>query len=273
MDPCCLAAIMYLQLALPGKFTVAHCMNPDLSPTGQLPYLQDGDVEVAPLPAILDHVSGLRDINALAGLSPTERAQLVAWSAHAELNLGDLVSHVFFSVNTNWSKLTYPALANRLPIPQRYYMPGRIRELHQPRLTTTGLWNPSASATERKPLKEAIRPRPSQTASFARAFEREKALEKARSSFDVYARRLESSVLFFSSVTSLDLIVSAHVLLLVEPPFPDNVLRDLLVNSYPTLVDHARHVLSLALPLPPPDETPSSFTGQSLLPRLLLAGQ
>ncbi|KAL1758357.1 hypothetical protein FB107DRAFT_207506 [Schizophyllum commune] len=271
MDPSCLAAILYLQLALPGKFTVSHCMNPDLSPTGQLPFLRDGLTEVATLPAILDYVSTERDLNALAGLSPTERAQLVAWSAHAQLNLGDLVSHVFFSVNQNWNKLTHPALAKRLPIPQRYYMPGRIRELHRPRLTTTGLWNPGADASERKPLKEVVKPRPSQSASYARAFEREKALEKARSSLDVYARRLENHKLFFSSLTTLDFIVAAHVLLLVDPPFPENILRDLLNNSYPTLVAHARHVISLATPLSVPVDEAQSFSVGSLLPTLLLA--
>ncbi|KAL1741320.1 hypothetical protein HDZ31DRAFT_45690 [Schizophyllum fasciatum] len=271
MDPACLAAILYLQLAVPGRYIVSHCLNPDLSPTGQLPFLRDGDTEVSTLPSILDHVSAERDLNALAGLSATERAQLVAWSAHAQLNLGDLVSHVFFSVNKNWNKLTHPALASRLPIPQRYYMPGRIRELHRPRLTTAGLWNPGADDGERRPLKEAIKPRPSQSASYARAFEREKALEKARSSLDVYARRLQSNKLFFSSLTTLDFIVAAHVLLLVDPPFPENILRDLLNNQYPALVAHARHVLSLATPLPAAIEEAPGFSIQSLLPQLLLA--
>ena len=49
------------------------------------------------MPAILDYVSTERDLNALAGLSPTERAQLVAWSAHAQLNLGDLVVRLHIS--------------------------------------------------------------------------------------------------------------------------------------------------------------------------------
>ena len=35
LDPTCLAAIMYLQLTIPGKFKVAPCANPDQSPNGK----------------------------------------------------------------------------------------------------------------------------------------------------------------------------------------------------------------------------------------------
>lgn len=33
-DPICLATVLYLQLAIPGKFCVAETSNPDSSPTG-----------------------------------------------------------------------------------------------------------------------------------------------------------------------------------------------------------------------------------------------
>lgn len=35
-DPACLAAILYMQIAFPGHFSIAEEVNPDLSPTGQL---------------------------------------------------------------------------------------------------------------------------------------------------------------------------------------------------------------------------------------------
>ena len=34
-DPQCLAAVLYLQLAIPGQFRIAECSYPDLSPTGR----------------------------------------------------------------------------------------------------------------------------------------------------------------------------------------------------------------------------------------------
>ena len=33
-DPLCAAALLYLQLAIPGKFIVRTCPEPDSSPTG-----------------------------------------------------------------------------------------------------------------------------------------------------------------------------------------------------------------------------------------------
>jgi hypothetical protein len=34
IEPDCLAAILYLQLAFPGDFDIVECTNPDLSPSG-----------------------------------------------------------------------------------------------------------------------------------------------------------------------------------------------------------------------------------------------
>ena len=35
IDPSCIAAVLYLQSAIPGQFYISECTNPDLSPTGQ----------------------------------------------------------------------------------------------------------------------------------------------------------------------------------------------------------------------------------------------
>lgn len=42
------------------------------------------------------------------------------------------------------------------------------------------------------------------------------------------------------------MIVAAHTLLLLNPPFPEPVLKDLIIESYPSLAVHARLVLSKA---------------------------
>lgn len=34
IDAQCLAAVLYLQLAVPGRFEIVECANPDLSPLG-----------------------------------------------------------------------------------------------------------------------------------------------------------------------------------------------------------------------------------------------
>src|ERR1700733_10997333 len=47
---------------------------------------------------------------------------------------------MFYAVEENWSKLTHPISASGLPIPQRYYVPGRLRDMWKPRLEASGLW-------------------------------------------------------------------------------------------------------------------------------------
>lgn len=115
IDPSCLAAVLYLQLAIPGQFHIAECANPDLSPNGtflfqniyivdfdvllagQLPFLTHLHHTISSLPSIFKYASAqhssdtARSPNLDANLSASEKAQQVAWCAHAESNLGDLV--------------------------------------------------------------------------------------------------------------------------------------------------------------------------------------
>ena len=48
----------------------------------------------------------------------------------------------------NYYENTRPALISTLPIPQRYYVPGRLRDSHRPRLEVAGLWRPHDEAGE-----------------------------------------------------------------------------------------------------------------------------
>ena len=115
-DPQCLAALLYLQLAIPGRFRVAECSYPDLSPTGrsrvlfyylkiyhgrlgQLPFLTHEQHVVAPCTSIIKYISGLSNsehsvysnANLDAHLTPSEKSKRTAWFAHAGSHLSDLV--------------------------------------------------------------------------------------------------------------------------------------------------------------------------------------
>jgi sorting and assembly machinery component 37 len=113
-------------------------------------------------------------------------------------------------------------------------------------------------------------------------------LEKARACLDTYTKLLnnrmffyhEKCVLFFLSSHShvtlprrpstLDIIVAAHTLLLLKPPLPDPILKDLIIESYPSLAIHARLVLSQAFPDPNLSpliyHKPSTNTWSALIP-------
>jgi sorting and assembly machinery component 37 len=64
-------------------------------------------------------------------------------------------------------------------------------------------------------------------------------------------------------LTTLDIMLATHILVILKPPFPDKLLSDLLADSYPTLVSHAERILERSLQSPAPMH--SSLPGHSLL--------
>ncbi|KAK0228654.1 hypothetical protein IW262DRAFT_630747 [Armillaria fumosa] len=256
-EPMCLAAVIFLQLSIPGKFSVVECTNPELSPTGTLPFISHQQHVVATLSAIMKYVTGLHEKSSriTVSLTASPKAQSVAWYEHCVSSVGDLVAHVFYAEHANWNELVYPALAKMYPIPQRYYVPLRIRDVYRKRLEASDLWTLPGKELEKKSFLERSKPGAEQPEEhkdrFLRVFEREKVAEKARAVFDIYSRLLDTKAYFYAdSPTSLDILVAAHIWILTQAPFPDALLKELLKNSYPSLVSHADRIISLAFPSP-----------------------
>ncbi|KAF8969846.1 Tom37 C-terminal domain-containing protein [Flammula alnicola] len=255
-DPLCLAAVLYLQLAVPGKFSITECSNPDSSPTGQLPFLVHEQYTIASFPSIVKYVSGLRSAdhttyphaNLDVHLTPREKAQKTAWDAHAESHLGDLLYHYLYSNQENWTKMTGPTLASMFPVPQKYYVPRRIRDSYHQRLLTAGLWKPfveekspeSPFTRDTKPVeKEGLTKNP----TLSQAFEREKLMERARTELDIYQELLDDRhFVFQNQPSSVDVLIAAHILLLLDPPYPDTVLKTLITEAYPSILSHTRRI-------------------------------
>jgi len=60
----------------------------------------------------------------------------------------------------NWSNVTLPALAAMFQIPQKYYVPRRIRDSYFPRLEASGLWRRVVEEEEKpaeKPFPRDVR--------------------------------------------------------------------------------------------------------------------
>ncbi|KAJ3857024.1 outer mitochondrial membrane transport complex protein-domain-containing protein [Lentinula lateritia] len=269
IDPASLSLIIYMQLVQPSKFMLVESVNPDLSPTGQLPFLKDGNEIIAPASSIISYLvekNGF-DISALkATFNPAD----AAWLAHAESNLGDLVLHMLYALHANWTELTHASIVHRFPIPQRYYVPHRLRQSYKRRLEGAGLWSLPGIEQDTKHLSkdrapnEKVNPRD----RFMKVFEREKVLEKARTTLDIYTRLLGEGNFFNGDQPSLlDAILAAHILLLSRPPFPDPLLQDLVNTSYPSLVAHANRMYArtLSTSLRTRDAAPGNFLG-TLLP-------
>ncbi|KAF9265552.1 hypothetical protein L218DRAFT_923891 [Marasmius fiardii PR-910] len=251
-DPTCLAAVMFLQLTIPGRFTVVEDLNPDASVTGQLPFLQQNDQIFAPLNSIIKYVLSLPGVKSTTFSQPSGAE--TAWITHAESALGDLVASMFWSLEVNWGGLTHPTLAKTFPLPQRYYSPYRIRATYKARLEAAGLWSlPGVEQEDTKKfdfrdpkLPKFEDPKPLHV--FAKVFEREKVADKARTILEVFNRFLGDKAYFGGDRPSiLDVVVAAHSVLLLVPPFPDPLLQDLINTSFPSLAIHADRMRKLAL--------------------------
>ncbi|KAH7871700.1 outer mitochondrial membrane transport complex protein-domain-containing protein [Lentinula edodes] len=250
IDPASLSLIIYMQLVQPSKFVLVESVNPDLSPTGQLPFLKDGNEIIAPASSIISYLVDDKNGFDTLALKATFNPADAAWLAHAESNLGDLVFHMLYALHANWTELTHASIVYRFPVPQRYYVPHRLRQSYKRRLEGSGLWSLPGIEQETKHISknrapnEKVNPRD----RFLKVFEREKVLEKARTTLDIYTRLLGEGTFFNGDQPShLDAIVAAHILLLSRPPFPDPLLQDLVNTSYPSLVAHANRMYARTL--------------------------
>ncbi|OBZ75522.1 Ubiquitin thioesterase OTU1 [Grifola frondosa] len=137
---------------------------------------------------------------------------------------------MLYSLHANWWKLTRPALVSMLPLPQRYYVPHRVRESFKPRLEAVELWNvPGIEQEEDEDRRSAFRllkkkkdqPR---SEKFKKVFERERVLEKARAVFDVYAKLLGDRSLFYPDVIYRQLLTSSSLRIYISLPiFPSRI--------------------------------------------------
>ena len=141
---------------------------------GQLPFLVHNQVTVTSFPAITKYIANLEtfgqhDLD--VSLSPTEKSQRVAWASHVESHFGNLVVsrstlstvyrilkrfqyHTFYSCLNNWEKVVRPALVEIYGVPQRYYVPERIRASFKPRLESASLWTLPHPEPEKKSFKD-----------------------------------------------------------------------------------------------------------------------
>ncbi|KAF9454643.1 hypothetical protein P691DRAFT_796183 [Macrolepiota fuliginosa MF-IS2] len=252
-DPTCLATVLYLQFTVPGEFSISECTNPDISPSGQLPLLVHDKFTISSLPSIIKYISGLKksgDYDLDVSLTPSERSQKIAWTAHIESHFGNLVYYTYYSCISNWEKVIHPVLVGMYSVPQRYYVPGRIRASYKPRLESDGLWGQLQPEHEKKHPKknkgvDSVKQDAKQ--AFTQAIEKEKIQDKAKEILGIYARLLEGKEFIYKGrPTTLDLILAAHTLLLVTPPFPDTTIKELAVEWYTTLDDHAKRIQSIA---------------------------
>ncbi|KZO97863.1 hypothetical protein CALVIDRAFT_535958 [Calocera viscosa TUFC12733] len=247
-----IAALLFLHQHFPGKYSIVECSDPDLSPSGTLPFLAHYVHAVAPLAEIVAYLSTLdpitltptRGVTVDQGLTPHEKQETVAWKAYMDSNLGNLLSLVLYADLPNYLQLTRPALARHMPFPTRYYVPARLRKEHTGKLERLG-WGVAEAEVEEETRNHPAH-RGGGPGELRRAFEGEKHKERAGPILDDLARLLGSrEYIFQDRPTLLDIYLASYLSLLTLPPFPDNHISGLIRASHSALFTHTHRILAL----------------------------
>ncbi|KAG8748329.1 hypothetical protein FRC12_013859 [Ceratobasidium sp. 428] len=270
LDHQCIAAVIYMQLTFPGRYSIIECSDPDQSPSGQLPFLTHEHNEISPLPSIISYLDSLsrtesHSINASidAGLKSSQLQRSTVWKTYAASQLGDLLAHQMF-VEHYWT-FTRSALAKLMPLPQRLFVPGRLRKLHQPRLEAIGMWDAHFIEEPETPKPMVKTPEQLKTAPaqfYKHAFARER---QARTAFGLLTNLLHGDEFIHgNSPTCLDVVISSYILPLLYIPFPNLLLSTELRTSFPELSSHADRVLEYSRVAPSAPILPTPTVRSSL---------
>ncbi|KAG1891572.1 uncharacterized protein F5891DRAFT_964456 [Suillus fuscotomentosus] len=188
----------------------------------KLPFLTQDHATVSSVPAISFFVSllakstssGAWDFD--ASLSVLHRTKRTAWYSQVEANIGDSQTYSFYSLDdNNFGKLKNPTM---LPISQHHYVPARtIREIHRSRSFGKGPRKDDQAKTE-----------------YALAFEQDNIKLSSASLATLNAKLLNVQKFFFGDrPMTLNVYIASHVLLLLNPPFPDQLTRSILMPIRP----------------------------------------
>lgn len=102
-DADCLAVILYLQLVFPANYSIVECTDPDISPSGTLPFLVHNSTNISGVSSIFAYLSSLvRKSDEWAhgtttlpnldeALNHEQKAESVAWKAYINTHISNLV--------------------------------------------------------------------------------------------------------------------------------------------------------------------------------------
>ncbi|BGP05873.1 hypothetical protein JCM10049v2_001689 [Rhodotorula toruloides] len=285
LDPHSLVAASYLQLLCPGEWTLVHCSDPGLSPSGSLPFLKRGPDTFAGS-AILAHLLQQNEQG-----SGATNGDAKAFQALLDTTVLPLVLHSLYSLPQNWLFIR-SLLVPSLPWPTAFYRPNALRASARTQVDALhpDWWGLGGEAEkeaedERRRKKalletgvEGIRERKEEERRegkerMKKTFGEGKIVSAARQVFTALESTLaaSSTPFFFSSPSPspLDAHLSSLLSLVLYLPLPTPILADLINASFPRLWTHTallRRTLwsSDSLPLPPTRSPTSSSLTSSL---------
>ncbi|KAJ5156117.1 hypothetical protein N7492_008920 [Penicillium capsulatum] len=151
IEPHCLATIAYCSLVLPkGAWELVASSDPSVSPTGELPALQNGSVWVSRFRNIVDYLrqysSGDWDLD--GDLDESIRADNIAFSSFVESRGQPLLDLSLYVTSQNYYGNTSPAYGSLLQWPNQWILPPKLHAAAKARTEYLGLSSLDLQAME-----------------------------------------------------------------------------------------------------------------------------
>ncbi|KAJ5703409.1 hypothetical protein N7493_011798 [Penicillium malachiteum] len=153
----CLAAISYCSLALPkDSWELVASSDPSVSPTGELPALQNGSIWVSRFRNIVDYIrkysNGEWDLD--RDLDESDRADNTAFSSFVESRGQALIDLSLYVTSQNYYGNTSPAYGSLLQWPNQWILPPKLHSAAKTRTEHLGLSSLDLQAMEDQRQRE-----------------------------------------------------------------------------------------------------------------------
>ncbi|KAG5356185.1 hypothetical protein CJU89_5911 [Yarrowia sp. B02] len=249
----CLATIWYMQLC-DLDFTVVQSSNEGIC--GELPCLETAEKKIGGAQAIIRYLKSLgHDLD--ADLSSDEQIRNTALLAYMS-NLQTITEYSLFVDDEAYQKVTRPMFNEFMPFLMQYNVSVRLREQAKDRCCDAGIdtATPSWAVSATKMASESLtNPQPSLGKLHDQSVAREKAKEASKavsktvfrllnSATEVYTDILASATenvskgSLFSTVSTSDVFLCAHLQLQMLPALPDCAVAGLLKSKFPALLQY-----------------------------------
>lgn len=253
-SPTCLATIWYMQLCN-LDFSVVQSSNEGLA--GELPCLETATTKIGGAQAIIRYLKSQgHDLD--SDLTTDEQIKNTALLAYMS-SLQTITEYSLFVDEDAYHKVTRPMFNEFMPFLMQYNVSVRLREQAKDRCCAAGIdtATPSWAASAAKTASESLtNPQPSMGKLYDQTVEREKQKDASKavsktvfrllsSATEVYTDIVDSATAdiastgtLFTTVSTSDVFLSAHLQLQTLPALPDCAVAGLLKSKFPALLQY-----------------------------------
>ncbi|KAF4615628.1 hypothetical protein G7Y89_g15278 [Cudoniella acicularis] len=250
IDPHCLAAIAYLQQAVPrGEWQLVATSDPALSPTNELPALRNGDIWIGGFRNIFHYLAQFSSGEWVldAGLPELEGADCIAFSSFVESHGQPLIDLSLYVSSQNYTTVTRPLYNTIQSFPLPYLTPPSIRATAKQRTEHLGLSSldidseEGETSHEKSIIPESLR-RPKNSISSLLAASPETSaqirLDALATDFFGPLQKLKGKKQYLvsdSHFSSLDCLALGYLSLMLIPELPQLWLAKTMRRKFPDL--------------------------------------